>query len=269
MTSALDPLLALGPLTLAALAAAAGAVLLVLRRRLRSRRRIRREARLAPLAAQSGIRYHPEGEAGAPGAPAGSAPTARETLVFSGGVRGLSWRAAVEDDPVEQRNVRHVRHERTRVTFPARALAPGRFVLVMPLARDAPSWDAAPPQGSGLLATLARTAMDAFLDLYVGMYFGARQRALVNVEGARALPAPEGFWVLANDEAVAARLLGGGAPRLLDAMRTGAAGPWPGKPFHDFGLLLGPDGMTFACALAVREPAELRELAEWAAGLAR
>lgn len=269
MASLLDALVGLGPLALGALVVMAGAILLFLRSRVRSRRRSRRDARLGPLAARSGIRYHPEGDAGAAGAPAGSGPSARETLVFSGSVHGLTWRAAVEDDPVEQRNVRHVRHERTRITFPARALAPGRFVLVMPLAQGAPVWDAAPPQGSGLLARIARSALEASLDLYVGMYFGDRQRALVNVDGARVVPGLEGFWVLANDDAEASRLLGGDAPRRLDAMRTGAAGPWRGHPGHGFGLLVGPEGTTFACQYAVRDPAELRDLAEWAAGLAR
>lgn len=268
MTSAIDALLDLGPLALGALAIAAVAILVFVRRILGARRRARRNALLGPLAARSGIRYHPEGEAGAAGTPAGATPAARETLVFSGAVRGLSWRAAVEDDPVEQRNVRHARHARTQVTFPARALAPGRFVLVMPLAQGAPSWEAAPPQGNGILASIGRAAIEAFLDLYVGMYFGARHRAVVNVNGARVVPGPEGFWVLTNDEAEASRLLGGGVAPLLDGMRTGAAGPWHGSACQDFGLLVGPEGMTFACQYAVREPAELRVLAEWAAGLA-
>ncbi|MBI5067905.1 MAG: hypothetical protein HZB56_06670 [Deltaproteobacteria bacterium] len=237
----------------------------------RAQRRRRREAldqRLGPAASAQGIRYHPEGGA-APGMPgAGQAQSAGDALAFSGSVRGLSWRAEVEQDPAELRNVRRAAHERTRVTFAVGALAPGRFVLVMALPQGRKRWEGAAPQGDGFLATVGRKVMESAVDLYAGAYFGARHRALVNIAGAQVVPAPEGFWVLANDEAAALRLLGGETPRLLAALRAGEAGPFRGRPLHSFGLLLSPEGLTLGCQVAVTEPAAVRELAGWAAGVA-
>lgn len=250
-----------------ALAVAVAWVLLwLLRRAYRRRRREALERRLGPEAARRGMRFHPQGELRAAGL--GAPPSARETWTFSGSARGVAWRAEVEEDPHELRNVRRVRHERTRLTYAAGALPPGRFVLVMALAAGHERWEAQAPQGSGLLAGIARRALEATVDLYAGAYFGARQRALVNVEGSATVEAPAGFWVLANDEAAARRLLAGEAPRLLSALRSGEAGPWRGRPFGDFGLLLSPEGLTVGCQAALREPAALGELAEWGAGLA-
>jgi hypothetical protein len=257
--------LGLAPPALLALGVAAGALLFVLLRQARRRRRRALETRLGAEAAVLGIRFHRDGE---PPPPVGAAAPARGALTFSGSSRGLSWRAEVEHDPPELRRVRRVQHERTRVTVAAGALPPGRFVLVMALPEGSARWEAAPPEGDGILASIARRAMEAAVDLYAGGYFGARQRALVTVAGARSVPAPAGFWVLANDEVAAARLLRGPAPARLAALRAGEGGPWRGRPFHSFGLLLSPEGLTLGCQLAVREPAAIRDLAEWAAGLA-
>lgn len=237
----------------------------------RARRRSLRQAldqRLGPEASAQGIRYHPEGGA-APGMPgAGQPQTASDALAFSGSVRGLSWRAEVEQDPAELRHVRHAARERTRVTLAAGALPPGRFVLVMALPQGKKRWEGAAPQGDGFLATIGRKVMESAVDLYAGAYFGARHRALVNIAGAQVVPSPEGFWVLANDEAAALRLLGGETPRHLAGLRSGQAGPFRGKTLHAFGLLLSPEGLTLGCQVAVREPAAVRALAEWAAGVA-
>lgn len=260
--------LGMAPMVLqGALAIAAATVLLsFLGRARRRRRREALEQRLGPEAARRGMRFHPQGELGAPGV--GAPPSARETLTFSGSARGFAWRAEVEDDPDELRNVRRVRHERTRLTYAAGALPPGRFVLVMALPEGAKRWEAQAPHGAGFLAGIARKAMQSTVDLYAGAYFGARHRALVKVEGSATVEAPEGFWVLANDEAAARRLLGGQAPRLLSALRSGEAGPWRGRPFPSFGLLLSPEGLTVGYQAALREPAALGELAEWGAGVA-
>lgn len=231
------------------------------------RRRQALEARLGPEAARAGMRLHAAGEPGLP-APGGEVSGAAHLLTFSGSVRGLAWRAEVEEDPAELRNVRRVQHERTRLTFAVGALGPGRFVLVMALPQGQKRWEGAAPQGDGFLATIGRKVMESAVDLYAGAYFGARHRALVHIAGAQVVPAPEGFWVLANDEAAALRLLGGETPRLLEALRAGGAGPFRGKPLHSFGLLLSPEGFTLGCQVAVSDPGMLRELADWAAGVA-
>lgn len=252
---------------LGALGIAGASVLLVLLGRAqRRRRRAALEARLGPEAAVRGIRFHPEGGPPPPAA-VGAAPVPG-ALVFSGSSRGLAWRAEVEQDPEELRNLRRARHERTRITVAAGALPPGRFVLLMALPQGAKRWEGAAPQGDGFLATIGRKVMDSAVDLYAGAYFGARHRALVNIAGAQVIPGPEGFWVLANDEAAALRLLGGETPRRLAALRAGEDGPFRGKTLHAFGLLLSPEGLTLGCQLAVSDPGTLRELAEWAAGVA-
>lgn len=268
MLDGLAATLGLAPIVLqGGLAIAGASVLLSLLARVRRRRRRQAlDERLGPEASRRGMRYHPQG---APGSPAsGAEPSARETLGFTGAVRGIAWRAEVEEDPAELRRVRRVRHERTRITFAAGALPPGRFVLVMALPQGKKRWEGAAPQGDGFLATVGRKVMESAVDLYAGAYFGARHRALVNIAGAQVVPCPEGFWVLANDEAAALRLLGAETPRLLGALRAGEAGPWRGRPFHSFGLLLSPEGLTAGFQVAVTDPGALRELAEWAVGLA-
>lgn len=256
-------------LLLLAFAVLAASLLLgpLLRRRGARRALAEAELRRAEAAAK-GVRYELATGEAAPGASpvASSAPPG--THVFSGASGGLPWTAQVEallDH--DQAGPRRVWKQRTRLTFAGVRAAPGTFVLAMAL----PPGVVVPPApvpGPGFLAGLAAQAVEGILDLYVGGYFGPEHRALVNLAGSLREEGPPGFFLLATDRALAARLLDGEGKALLAGLREGGDTPREREALRGLGLLATPDGLTFACQAAFQDAAELRGLAERVARLA-
>lgn len=225
------------------------------------------EARRVEAAAR-GVRYELATGAGTPGLSPAATAAAPGTHVFSGASLGLQWTAQVEavlDD--EQAGPRRTFHQRTRLTFPAVRAAPGAFVLAMALPPGVVV-PASPLAGAGFLAGLAANAVEAMLDLYVAGYFGPEHRALVNVAGAARPEGPPGFLLLATDQGLAARLLDAEGRALLAALPAAGDTPRQEAALRTFGLLATPAGLTFACQVALGDPAELRGVAERVARLA-
>lgn len=218
-------------------------------------------------AAAKGVRYELATGEAAPGASPVAAAADPGTHVFSGASGGLPWTAQVEallDH--DQAGPRRVWKQRTRLTFAGVRAAPGTFVLAMalPPGVEVPP---APAAGAGFLAGLAAQAVEGILDLYVGGYFGPEHRALVNLAGSFREEGPPGFFLLATDRTLAARLLDAEGKVLLAGLREGAATPREQEALRGFGLLVSPDGLTFACQAAFQDAAELRGLAERVARL--
>jgi hypothetical protein len=233
-------------------------VLPALGRRRAMRLREERDVRLRREAAAAGLRY---GSGDAPAAGPGAVDAAAHARVFSGSAGMLAWTAEVEVDadrpgPSNRRS----RRSSTRITFGGVRASPGRFVIAMAVPPEVQV--PAVPSGGGLLAKVAAKAAEGLLDLYVGGYFGARHRALVNVEGAERPAAPPGFFVLSTDAPLAGRLLAPEAVALLEGLRDAV----PGQPH--FGLLVAPEGLAWAVPAAVTDTSALKPLAERVAALA-
>ncbi len=237
-------------------------------RRLGAGRRTAEAERLRVEAASRGLRYEAATREAVPGQSPAAAVAPFAAHVFSGSSAGLAWSASVEatldaDGDGPRRN----RSQRTRITFPGLAAAPGTFLLIMALPPGAKLPPPAAP-GSGFLAGLAARATEGLLDLYVTGYFGAEHRQLVNVAGAARPEAPPGLLVLSTDPSLAARLLDPQGAALLEALHQPEGTRAEQQARRGFGLLITPAGLLFGCQVALGDPAVLRGVAEQVARVA-
>ncbi|MBK9516142.1 MAG: hypothetical protein IPO09_02090 [Anaeromyxobacter sp.] len=238
-------------------------------RRLGAGRRAEQAERLRVEAAQRGLRLQVATGEASPGAVPGAVAAPPGALLYSGSSAGLAWTAQVEvDTDPDGAGPRRAWRQRTRLTFPGVAAAPGAFFLAMALPPGVKLPDPAAPGARGFLGKLADQAAEGLLDLYVGGTFGAEHRALVNAAGAARPAGPEGFLVLSTDASLAAGLLDDQGQALLAGLRQAAEGTPAAWAVDRFGLLATSEGLTFACQVGLSEPAALRGVAERVARLA-
>ncbi len=186
-------------------------------------------------------------------------------MQFAGESEGVTWSANIEA-PVHQSNSRN-KSQSTRLTYPGLTSAPGTFILAVAFPPGVKVPEMPSMNDGGFLASIAERAGEALLDVYVEGYFGAEHRALVNVAGAARSPAPEGFWLLSTDPALAARLLDTEGQALLSALRLAEVKEGTALAKAGFGVLISPSGFKVGCQVALTDPARLKFIADKAARL--
>lgn len=248
------------PLAIAALVLG-GLVFTGLGRRRSAALRAGHDQALQREAALKGITYQPVAEAARARGDDEEVPGG---LTFTGSAGGVAWRAEVSLDPRLRDGASRARTQWTRITVTAARTAPGTFLLVMRVPGEQRLAIGKAPEGDGLLASLARQAIEAALDLYVGGFFGPAHRALVNVAGSEVLDVLPGHFVLTNDAAAARARLDEGTRRRLQALEVAPAGATVGH-----GLLWSPDGLVLGCPVALRRPEDVKRAADQVAALER